>query len=389
MTVLNLLLGLLATPATRQGTTPPVPDSVVSPSVSCRTCHEKIYDSFRLTAHYRTSAPAGSNTIKGDFSQGHNILRTRSPGVSYRMDLRPDGFFQTGTDSYAGASRTERIDIVIGSGRRGQSYLYWRNGLLFELPVSYLTGIGQWINSPGYADGQIDFDRMIVPRCLECHSTLFAPARDRRVTRYSSDYQLGILCQKCHGDGQRHVAYHVAHPGEAQGRFIFNAAHVSRDRRLDQCALCHSGPRDLKRAPFSFRPGDSLDDFLLPESEEAAAPDVHGNQVGLLRRSKCFIASPNMSCATCHDVHQVQRDLAAFTPKCLQCHDITRHPQSATIGARLTRFCIDCHMPNRKSNAIQINTPTRQASLYFRSHAIGIYPDVTAAVLRSTQERSH
>ncbi len=35
--------------------------------------------------------------------------------------------------------------------------------------------------------------------------------------------------------------------------------------------------------------------------------------------------------------------------------------------------CIDCHMPNRKSNAIQINTPGKQAALYYRTHEIGIY----------------
>lgn len=385
--VLELLLGLLATSAVPQGTSPP--DSATARSISCRTCHEKIFDSFQRTAHYRTSARAGSNTIKGDFSEGHNTLRTRLPGVSFKMDRRPDGFFQTGTDVNAQASRTERLDIVIGSGRRGQSYLYWRNGLLFELPVSYLTGAREWINSPGYEDGQIDFNRMIVPRCLECHSTSFAPGGDRRALRYSSNYQLGIVCEKCHGDGRQHAAYHVAHPGEAQGKFIFNPGRATRDLRLDQCALCHSGPRDLKRPPFSFRPGDRLDDYFLPESGSDPTPDVHGNQVGLLRRSKCFIASPNFTCSTCHDVHQPQRDVAAFAPKCLQCHDITRHPQAAAIGTRMVRYCIDCHMPNRKSNAIQINTPTKQASLYFRSHLIGKYPDVAAEVLHPSQGRNH
>ena len=48
-------------------------------------------------------------------------------------------------------------------------------------------------------------------------------------------------------------------------------------------------------------------------------------------------------------------------------------------------FCIDCHMPNRRSKAIEINTSTKRFALYYRSHAIGIYPDVAAAVLRSTK----
>ncbi len=48
--------------------------------------------------------------------------------------------------------------------------------------------------------------------------------------------------------------------------------------------------------------------------------------------------------------------------------------------------CIDCHMPNQKSKAIQINTPRERFALYFRSHAIGIYPEVAATVLQSSVE---
>src|SRR5438034_6203968 len=81
-----------------------------------------------------------------------------------------------------------------------------------------------------------------------------------------------------------------------------------------------------------------------------------------------------MSCSTCHDVHRPERDVTAFAQKCLACHQTGGHPMAAEIGGRMLTDCIDCHMPNRKSKAIQINAPTRQFALYFRSHAIGIYP---------------
>jgi len=90
-----------------------------------------------------------------------------------------------------------------------------------------------------------------------------------------------------------------------------------------------------------------------------------------------------MSCSTCHDVHRPQRDVTAFVEKCLACHETSQHPMATEIGERLTTACIDCHMPNRRSKAIEINTPTKQFALYFRSHAIGIYPEVARAVLRS------
>ena len=59
----------------------------------------------------------------------------------------------TAVDSLRALTRTEALEMVIGSGRKGQSYLYWYHGLLFELPVSYLTAANQWINSPGDQDG--------------------------------------------------------------------------------------------------------------------------------------------------------------------------------------------------------------------------------------------
>ncbi|HVH68519.1 MAG TPA: multiheme c-type cytochrome [Gemmatimonadales bacterium] len=331
-----------------------------------------------------TSAAATAQSVKGRFTAGHNVLRTRSPGTYFKMEQRNGVSYQTGIDSLQNVSRTEPMEFVVGSGRRGQSYLYWRNGLLFELPVSYLTGPGMWINSPGYQDGMIDFGRIIVPRCLECHSTFFGYERDPRAVRYARNYRLGIRCEKCHGDGRRHVQHHVAEPGDTVGRFIFNPAQAPRARKVDGCALCHSGPRELRRPPFTYRPGDDLALYLDPPADSGQpAPDVHGNQVGLLERSKCFRSSPEMSCSTCHDVHQTQRDVAAFVPKCLGCHDTAQHPMAARIGDRLIPDCIDCHMPNRKSNAIQINTATRQVALYFRSHAIGIYPEVAAAILGS------
>jgi hypothetical protein len=173
---------------------------------------------------------------------------------------------------------------------------------------------------------------------------------------------------------------------ETSGRYILNPARFSRNRKVDNCALCHAGERDPKLPPFSYRPGEKLDDYFAPPADTAAIPDVHGNQVALLQRSKCFRSSPGMSCSTCHDVHRPQRDVSAFVEKCLACHQTSQHPMAAEIGDRLTTACIECHMPNRRSKAIEINTSRKQFALYFRSHAIGIYPEVARAVLRSNSD---
>ena len=388
MTMLRILSGLLASTAAWQGT-PSRSASGALPrdSTSCQPCHQKIFTTFSRTAHFKTSTPADARSIKGTFGEGHNRLRTRLDGVYFAMERRKDGFYQTGVDLARGITRTERIDLVVGSGRRGQTYLYWKNGLLFELPVSYLTGTEQWINSPGYADGQIDFGRLIVPRCLECHSTSFKLERGLGGVTYSPEYALGISCTTCHGPGDQHIKYHASRPRETSGKYILNPGRFSRDRSLDNCALCHSGGRQPRKPSFSYRPGEALANYLVSASDRAAIPDVHGDQVGLLRRSKCFRASKDMSCATCHDVHQPQRNLTTLAGNCLKCHQVSRHTRTAEIGGRMLGLCIDCHMPSTRSNALQLNNATTQTAVYFRNHAIGIYREVAETLLRSSKPR--
>jgi hypothetical protein len=120
------------------------------------------------TAHHRTSQQATRETIAGKFTAGDNILKTSEPELHYRMETRHDGFYQTavlGTPPDI-ATITQRFDLVIGSGRKGQTYLYWdKSDQLFQLPVSYWTELGKWVPSPGYDDKVVNFSRP-VPRVV-------------------------------------------------------------------------------------------------------------------------------------------------------------------------------------------------------------------------------
>jgi phage FluMu protein Com len=123
-------------------------------------------------------------------------------------------------------------------------------------------------------------------------------------------------------------------PEKTTGKYILNPAEFPRERKLDNCALCHSGMREPKRLSFSYKPGDKLEDFLKPASSDInPASDVHGNQVGLLELSKCFRSSPTMSCSTCHNVHQEERDLTKLAQKCLRCHRVNQCKQARKAGS--------------------------------------------------------
>jgi len=294
-------------------------------AASCGPCHPGVSHSYPQTAHFLTSARADAASIRGSFIEGRNVLQTANPGVSFRMERKGDGFYQTASDH--GRTHTERFDLVMGSGRRGQSYLYWKSGLLYQLPISYLALTGGWINSPGYPDGEARFDRVIPAECLECHSTEGARP---------GQFLAGITCRKCHGAAEQHPA-------------IRNPAALDRDAKVTLCAACHSGLGD------------------------GAQADVHGNQVALLRQSRCYRNSPAMSCSTCHDVHRVERDLAAMSVRCAACH--AAQPCKHTIQAD---NCIDCHMPQQESKVITFRTTGSQLAQTYRTHRIAVY-DVQAA----------
>jgi hypothetical protein len=345
---------------------------------ACLPCHREQSEPYQHTAHHLTSQPASASSILGSFLAEANVLMIadpakaqEDPGLYFKMEARENNFYQTSVAGWPGhlQQHRERIDVVIGSGVRGQSYLYWRGELLFELPVSYWSDGKRWINSPGYKNGAINFDRAVTPRCLECHATYIAPrSRDPLTNRYDPhSLVMGISCERCHGPG----ADHVAQPKSP----MLNPATFSRDRQIDVCALCHNGIRhEQLAAAFSFMPGDTLDNFLQHSSGELASrPDVHGNQVGLLQSSRCYLSSPQMSCSTCHDVHRAEQPVAVYSERCLRCHKVESCGMAKTVGAKIAENCIDCHMPVQSTNAIISETAGEQIRPKMRNHWIRVY----------------
>lgn len=345
---------------------------------ACRSCHADKVDSFHRTAHYLTSRPANRDSILGKFTPGDNILKTVNPNLFFRMDEKTidgkDGFFQTaveGEPPYT-TSHMERFALVVGSGGKGQTYLFRKGDELFQLPVSYWTNLG-WVNSPGYRDGIANFTRPIPPRCLDCHATYFESLSPPD-NRYSpTGFVVGIQCEKCHGPGREHVEKERSKAPSAEAA-ILNPARFSRDRQMDLCAWCHAGLGTLRAAPFTYVPGERLAEYIdLPQPNPNGAIDVHGSQVELLEKSRCFQSS-GMTCLTCHDVHSPQHDLAAFSRRCLSCHK----PESATFskaGHPLVANCIDCHMPKQETNQIVFDWQGKRERPQVRNHWIKVYPE--------------
>ena len=358
---------------------------------ACQACHKDVSQSFQHTAHHLTSQLPTPDRMHGSFDPGANSLtivdpaKSAEPGLEFRMESRKDGFFEvarsgSGADVY---ERTERIDLITGSGMRGQTYLYWQGDRLFELPISYWSDGHRWINSPGYIDGTAEFSRPVNPGCLECHATYIrALSSDPRTNRYDREsLVVGLSCESCHGPGANHVRRETEHQGKGKGAGdaeILNPAKFSRDRKVDLCAECHHGiQREALAATFSYVPGRPLSDFFKQlSSPEAAHPDVHGNQVGLLQKSKCYRSSEQMNCLTCHDAHVTGRTSLDYSRKCLGCHEWQSCGVAKKMGHQIADKCIECHMPVEETSVIVSQTARQLVRAKMRNHWIKVYAGV-------------
>lgn len=378
--------GLVLTSAcSRQGTETPEKNAtaVFVGDAGCANCHALIANTYRETAHARTSNLASGKTIHGPFSSGRNELRTANPDLYFLMEKNGDRFTQTAwarSSNGEPKGRAETFEVVVGSGRKGQTYLYWSGENLFQLPVSYWTELNCWVNSPGYADGTANFERPTPPRCLECHASSFESLAPPENHYRKSSLVLGISCEKCHGPGSEHVArYRAKSPPKNLGEAaIVNPARLGRAAQIDVCSLCHAGPGRALTPPLSFRPGDRLAEHLtFPTLDKEVAPDVHASQVQLMERSRCF-RSGRMTCNTCHDVHQTQRTPEAFSARCLTCHQVENCGVFAQKAHAIDAQCVSCHMPLQKTQRIVSAVNGRALQPEVRSHLIAVYPHASS-----------
>jgi hypothetical protein len=353
-------------------------------SITCLKCHKSIYDTHIHTAHYLTFQPASDKNILGSFDRGKNSFAFNAH-KKLTAEKRGDGYYQVEYDS--GIEKTaRRFDFVVGSGTKGQTYLYWDSSRLYQLPLGYFTAADAWANSPGYPD-RVIFNRQVGSRCLECHATYAKVNSLPGVTPVEYDSRKiinGVDCEKCHGPAARHVEFQTKNPKENRGEFILNPGKLNRLLSLNLCTLCHGGRFIQTQPSFSFQPGDTLSNYfsLVTSKKRATSIDVHGNQYGLLAASKCFRMS-QLTCVTCHDVHKNEvGKIAVFSQRCQSCHQeghAITCKMAGTLGSSINQNCIDCHMPKKQSHSITLLLQKNliPVSATIRTHYIKVYPEET------------
>jgi predicted CXXCH cytochrome family protein len=318
-----------------------------NPDTACARCHQKIYDSYQSTPMARASGNATDGLLPGEFTHA-------ASGVHYRLFLR-DGRAWLSYDRPNQTLKGEQeLSYFIGSGQRGRTYLFQKDGFWFESPVNWYGKQRVWDMNPKSIDArEMPLTLKVDAGCLHCHtSAVQKPVGANNHFGAQPFLYGGVTCQSCHGD----PAAHLASGGTAP---ILNPAKLSPSRRDSVCLQCHLEGETAVNAPgrslATFLPGENLSDYVthFVHAGELGPAGRATSQWEALLQSQCKIKSGDqLTCTTCHDPHSSpspEQRVSYFRSRCLTCHGAPafvsqHHPNEPN--------CSGCHMPREKSGDV-------------------------------------
>lgn len=353
-----------------------IPDRV------CAVCHTKIYRSYgevgMAKSFYRPAADRFiENFEKNRFYHAPSKMHYEMIRRDYRLFFKQ---YQAGADGEPVNVFETTVDWIMGSGNHSRVYFYRTGaGELYQLPLAWYTQDGEWGMSPGFdrPDHQ-GVTRRVRRECMFCHNAYpdVAAGSDRYEAPqvFPEEIPEGTGCQRCHGPGAEHVR--IVYSGEMEPETvrgaIVNPARLSPERRDEVCFQCHLqpavaffGPRRFQRGDYSFRPGETLGDYLLhmdikEEGKERIDRFEINHHPYRLRQSRCFSGSNGaLNCLTCHDPHRkvaAENRAEHYRAACLTCHQpehctVKKNNEIKTEGKDLSD-CVSCHMPPRRTRDV-------------------------------------
>ncbi len=318
-----------------------------TPDVACARCHAAIYASYERTAMGRGSGTAMNGLIPGSFHHDPSDVTYRI----FERDGRAWMNYRRGASGAPGAlAGEEELLYFVGSGKRGRTFLYRKEGQWFELPVNYYRRRDRWDMAPAYdATTSMPAPLPVDANCIHCHATSVETPLPQAHSRFPERPfdQGGVGCSSCHGDPAQHLAANGHGP-------ILNPNKMTVAARDSACIQCHLEGNAVVYKPgrslAQFRPGDTLSDFAVyfVRASEAGGGQRASSQYEALLQSACKRASGDrLTCTTCHDPHSEPAPaerVAFFRASCLRCHNT---PEMATAHHPEQPDCAVCHMPTR------------------------------------------
>ncbi len=293
------------------------------PVRECATCHPAQARPQPETSMARAMELPSECTILQD----HPLLTFREGAYSYRLARQGGKSIYSVTDGRQ--TLTVPIGWAFGLGSAGQTYVFQKDGTLYESRVSYywaLNGLDLTMGASNLKPSNLTeaAGRSIVhaeaTRCFGCHATDAVEGKDVRLASLTP----GIQCERCHGSTDAHVR--EIKLGHAQQAQMKDLRKMSTEETSNFCGQCHrtwdeiAGSGTLGLSNIRFQPYR-------------------------LTNSKCYDSDDKrIACTACHDPHrEVNRVDADYDSKCLACH--AGGKPAAKFCSVAKANCVSCHMP--------------------------------------------
>lgn len=263
---------------------------------------------------------------------GSDILR-QHPDLSFREDQYQSRLVRDGERtllSVTNGAETLTVPLLwaFGQGQAGQTYVFERNGALYESRVSFFNAIQKLDLTMGAqntkpADLEQAAGRRMEPAdardCFGCHSSGGVVQSRLQLETLSP----GIACASCHTGAPRHAA--AVRAGRAVEAKMPRLSNLAAEEMSELCGRCHrtwsqialNGPRGVNNVRF---------------------------QPYRLTNSKCYDATDSrIRCTACHDPHvDLETRTTAYDAACMACHSTAAHGKICRVAKQ---DCVSCHMP--------------------------------------------
>lgn len=320
-----------------------------SANEQCAGCHKEIYERYKTTPMANASGPAIDGIITGEFTHP-------ASGIHYRVYKKADAqgrqqvwlsYQRENAPAGRELNGEQQLEYFIGSGLRGRTYLFNKQGYWFEAPINWYGKKKIWDMAPNYLNAKsMPMTLEVDPGCLRCHTSNAAHSLPDARNHYAAApfAESGITCTACHGDASAHLASGGKTP-------MLNIDKLKPVRRDSICLDCHlEGQTAVVRQGkelVDFTPGDDLFDYALffVRNSVKGSGGRATSQWEALEESECKRKSgDNLTCTTCHDPHgspAPQEKVAYYRAKCLQCHSQNRFAETHHTE---NQDCVGCHM---------------------------------------------
>ena len=303
------------------------PGAVYLGQKACEGCHVEKAASYREAS----MGHAGDKTADCAVLRSRPLFTFESGRYRWRIERRGRESLYSVTDGEATVSVP--IQWCFGQGKAGQTWIFEREGVLYESRVSYFSkidGLAFTMGAPPGTPASLSeavgrpMDHDDVRGCFGCHTTFSA----KGITLQIEKALPGVTCEGCHGPGGDHLA--ALGRGSPHDRGIFNAGRLPTEEQSSFCGKCHR----------------SWEDVMLQGLRGIANVRF---QPYRLANSKCYDTQDRrISCVACHDPHSPRKTAARdYDTACLACH---AGPQAgerrrAPTCPKAKAECSACHMP--------------------------------------------